>query len=70
MSLARLTAPSSPEKGDSQTEITGMPPIASVRAWIRSNRKMSGTKYIDAVVSRSSSSSSRIRGCDAMGSVM
>ena len=29
---------------------------------------MSGTKYTEAVVSRSASSSSMMRGCEAMGS--
>ena len=70
MSDRRLMTPVVPWKGVSQTATTGRPPTVSTRAWIRSYRKMSGRKKIDAVVSRSWSSSFRIRGCEAIGSAM
>ncbi len=44
MSLSRLTTPSAPRKGVSQTEITGMPKTELVWPWIRSVKNMSGTK--------------------------
>jgi len=44
MSLPRLISPFTPMKGDSQTATTGMPPTWSMRPWIRSVTKMSGTK--------------------------
>ncbi|EXI66876.1 MAG: hypothetical protein AW07_04568 [Candidatus Accumulibacter sp. SK-11] len=44
MSLQRLTIPLSPTKGVSRTTITGTRPTASMRAWIRSVTKTSGTK--------------------------
>ena len=44
MSERRFTIAFTPKKGVSQTAITGMPPIESMRPWIRSKTKMSGTK--------------------------
>ena len=67
MSLPRLTRPSTPENGVSQTPTIGMPLTESMRPWIRSVTNMSGTKYTEAVVSRSDSSSDRMRGCEAIG---
>ena len=64
----RLRTPAGPRNGVSHTEITGKPHTESLRPWIRSVTNMSGTKYTDAVVSFSASSSSLIRGCDAIGS--
>ena len=61
MSLARLSRPFVPRNGVSHTPSTGMPLTESTRPWIRSVTNMSGTKYTEAVVSCSASSSA----CDA-----
>ena len=44
MSERRFMTPFMPQKGVSHTASTGMPPIVSMRAWIKSKRNMSGVK--------------------------
>src|SRR3984893_10278335 len=56
-----------PSSGESQIENAGIPLIATQRACTRSNAKMLGTKYTEAVVSRNSLRSSSIRGAVQIG---
>ena len=69
-SLMRLTKPLMPVNGSTIRPTTGTPPMSSSRPWITLTPKMSGTKWIEAVVFCRDSSSRRMRGCEVSGRVM
>ena len=62
--------PLMPVNGVTIRPTTGTPPMSSSRPWITLTPKMSGTKWIDAVVFCSDSSSDWMRGCEVSGNVM
>ena len=68
--MTRLRMPFMPWKGVSQIDTTAMPLMSAQCGWIGSKANTLGTKYTDAVVSRSSCSSCSMRGALDSGNAM